>query len=124
MADRPNGGVLVDTWHCARSDTTLADLAEIPGDRVLGVQLSDATAEPAYEAITEETMRARLLPGDGVAHVVEIVQTLDRIGCQAPIGVEVFSDDLAALDPSDAARRAADATRHVLADAARMNSNA
>ena len=71
LADRPNGGVLVDTWHCARSDTTLADLTAIPGDRVLGVQLSDATAEPAYETITEETMRARLIPGDGVGHVVE-----------------------------------------------------
>ena len=34
-------------------------------------------------------MRARLLPGDGVGHVIEFVRTLDRIGCQAPI-VEVF----------------------------------
>jgi sugar phosphate isomerase/epimerase len=118
LADRPNGGVLVDTWHCARSDTTLADLMAIPGDRVLGVQLSDATAEPAYETITEETMRARLLPGEGVGHVIEFVRTLDRIGCQAPIGVEVFSDELAAMDPSEAARRVADATRRLLAEAA------
>jgi sugar phosphate isomerase/epimerase len=118
LADRPNGGLLVDSWHCARSTTTLADLAAIPGDRVLGVQLSDAPAEPAYPEITEETMRARLLPGDGVADVVEIVRTLDRIGCQAPIGAEIISDDLAAMDASEAARRAADATRRVLAEAA------
>ena len=109
--------MLVDTWHGARSDTTLADLTAIPGDRVLGVQLSDAAAEPAYEAITEETMRARLLPGDGVGHVIEFVRTLDRIGCQAPI-VEVFSDELAAMDPSEAARRVADATRRRLSEAA------
>jgi hypothetical protein len=51
-------------------------------------------------------------------HVVEFVRTLDRIGCQAPIGVEVFSDELEAMYPSEAARRVADATRRLLAEAA------
>ena len=55
-------------------------------------------------------MHARQLPGEGAAHVVEIVQTLDAIGCTAPIGVEVFSDTLWAMDPGDAAR--GDLRRH------------
>jgi sugar phosphate isomerase/epimerase len=118
LADRPNGGLIIDSWHCARSTTTLADLAAIPGDRVTAVQLSDATPEPTHEVITEETMHQRLLPGEGAAQVVEIVQTLDAIGCNAPIGVEVFSDELNAMDPVDAARLVADATRRVLARAA------
>jgi hypothetical protein len=50
-------------------------------------------------------MRAPLLPGDGVGEVIEFVRMLDRIGCRAPIGVEVFSDELAAMAPLDAARR-------------------
>ena len=68
------------------------------------MQLSDALPEPSPD-VTDETMHARQLPGEGAAHVVEIVQTLDAIGCTAPIGVEVFSDALWAMDPGDAARR-------------------
>ncbi|MEX2099872.1 MAG: sugar phosphate isomerase/epimerase [Acidimicrobiia bacterium] len=117
LADRPNGGLIVDSWHCARSATTLEDLAAIPGERVTAIQLSDATPEPAHEVITDETMHFRLLPGEGAAHVVEIVQTLDKIGCTAPIGIEVFSDELSAMEPDVAAQKAADATRRVLAAA-------
>ena len=40
---------------------------------------------------------------------------LRDIGAAAPIGVEVFSDTLHALGPFEAAQRAADATRALLA---------
>ncbi len=43
-ADRPNGGLNIDTWHCARTGTTPDDLRALPGDRVLAIQLSDAPA--------------------------------------------------------------------------------
>lgn len=116
-ADRPNGGLIIDSWHCARSATTIDDLAALPGERVFAVQLSDALPEPSPD-VTDETMHARQLPGEGAAHVVEIVQTLDAIGCTAPIGVEVFSDALWAMDPGDAARETFAATERVLASAA------
>ena len=45
VADRPNGGLIIDSWHCARSATTLDDIAAIPGERVFAVQLSDALPE-------------------------------------------------------------------------------
>jgi sugar phosphate isomerase/epimerase len=118
LADRPNGGLIVDSWHCARSDTSLEDLAAVPGDRVLAVQLSDALAEASPD-VTDETMHARLLPGEGVAQVVDVSRTLDAIGCGAPVGVEVFSDELQAMDPADAARASYDATVRVLASAGR-----
>jgi hypothetical protein len=38
-------------------------------------------------------------------------------GALAPIGVEVFSDELHALGPREAARRAGDSARRVLAAA-------
>ena len=41
----------------------------------------------------------------------------DAIGAVAPVGVEVFSDELHALGPVDAARQAGDATRALLARA-------
>ncbi|MGE3836228.1 MAG: sugar phosphate isomerase/epimerase family protein, partial [Acidimicrobiia bacterium] len=44
-ADRPNGGLLFDTWHWYRGDPDFALLATIPGDKVLAVQVDDAAAE-------------------------------------------------------------------------------
>ncbi len=64
LADRPNGGLNVDTWHCARAGTTAEDLRAVPGERVLAVQLDDGPAE-AEDDLVEATLHRRLLPGDG-----------------------------------------------------------
>ena len=62
-------------------------------------------------------MRARLLPGEGDIELVDIIRTLDEIGSQAPLGVEVFSEKLDALPPTEVGRLSAEATRKVLAQA-------
>jgi sugar phosphate isomerase/epimerase len=117
LADRPNGGLNIDTWHCARTDTDAADLLAVPGDRVLAIQLDDGPAE-AEENLIEATLHARLVPGEGAFDLQGYLAALQRIEASAPIGVEVFSDELHALGPAEAAQRAADATRALLADVA------
>ena len=114
QADRPNGGITVDSWHFFRGDNTLDDLRAIPGSRVLGIQLDDGPADPEANLI-EATLHDRRLPGDGDFELVGLIDVLRAIGTEAPVGVEVFSDELHALPPSDAARRAGDATRRLLA---------
>ena len=61
-------------------------------------------------------LHERQLPGDGALELGGLVQGLREIGAVAPVGVEVFSDELHALDPLEAARRAGAALRRVLAD--------
>jgi sugar phosphate isomerase/epimerase len=111
-----NGGLMLDTWHFLRSGGRPEDLRAVPGERIFAVQLSDAPAAPDGH-VMDETLHRRRLPGDGDARLVEIVRTLDAIGCTAPLGVEVFSDTLAALPVDEIARRAAASTRAVLAQA-------
>jgi sugar phosphate isomerase/epimerase len=115
LAGRPNGGLNIDTWHCARTDTRAADLLAVPGDRVLAIQVDDGPAD-AEENLIEATLHARLVPGEGAFDLHGYLTSLHRIGASAPIGVEVFSDDLHALGPVEAAQRAADATRALLGD--------
>lgn len=112
-ADRRNGGILVDSWHFFRSGSTLATLRELPGDRILGVQLDDAPAQPEAD-LAEETQHRRLLPGEGSFDLVGLVRTLDEIGSRAPLGVEVLSDELAGRPVEEVARETANATRRVL----------
>ncbi len=116
LADRPNGGLNVDMWHCARTGTTAEDLRSLPGERILAIQVDDGPAEPEDDLI-EATLHDRMLPGRGAFDLRGYLDALRATGTEAPIGVEVFSDALHGLGPVTAAAQAADATRAVLADA-------
>jgi sugar phosphate isomerase/epimerase len=116
VADRANGGLLVDSWHVYRSGSTLEQLARVPGDKIVYVQLDDAPATPERD-LADETQHRRLVPGRGDLDLVGLVRTLDRVGYRGPYGVEVFSDELVRRPVADVAAETADATRRVLAEA-------
>ncbi len=111
-ADRPNGGMVFDTWHFFRGEPEFEVLAGIPGDRIFCVQLDDAPAVPRG-SLREETQH-RLLPGDGALDLVAAIRALDRIGGLRRVGPEVISPDLAALPVLDAAILAMDRTRAII----------
>ncbi len=113
-ADRPNGGIAVDAWHYVRSGADEATLRAIPGERILGLQLDDGPLAPEANLV-EATLHERLLPGEGEFDLGALMTALRACGAVAPIGVEVFSDELHALGATEAARRAGDATRRLLA---------
>jgi sugar phosphate isomerase/epimerase len=114
-ADQPNGGLNVDAWHVVRSGTDLDELRRVPGPRILGIQLDDGPIA-AEEDLVTATLHGRAVPGEGEFDLVAILGALADTGTTAPVGVEVFSDALHRLDPGEAARRAAVATRALLGD--------
>ena len=107
LADRPNGGLLFDSWHFFRGDADLEALAAVPGERIFAVQLSDGTAEPVGHWY-EETMHHRLLPGDGAFDLVAAVRVLAGTGALTLIGPEVISDELHARSADESAALAAE----------------
>jgi sugar phosphate isomerase/epimerase len=115
LADRPNGGLNVDTWHCARTGTTPRELLTIPGNRVLAIQVDDGPAVPEDDLVNA-TLHQRMVPGEGAFDLVGYLHALRTIGAVAPIGVEVFSDELHALGPMESARRVGEATRRILSE--------
>ncbi len=114
QADRPNGGITVDAWHYFRGNPDPGVLDDVPGAKVLGIQLDDAPAAPEADLLTA-SLHDRLMPGHGELDLGALLEGLARIGAQAPIGVEVFSDELHALPAAEAGSRAGKATREVLA---------
>ncbi len=116
-AGRANGGLLVDTWHHLRGVADDDALRAVPGDRVFVVQVSDADAEPEGPYMEDTTLRRRL-PGDGALDLVGFLRTLDGMGVDCPISVELFSPEFQALPADEAAHLAHDATR-ALIDTAR-----
>ena len=90
-ADHPAAGLAVDIWHLERGRSTLADLAEIRGDKVFVVELNDAP-EPQCTDLFQDTIHHRVLCGAGTFDVTGFVDTLQRIGFAGPWGVEILSD--------------------------------
>ena len=109
---------LSSAWHHFRAGDGPDALAGVAGERILAIQLDDAPREASANVI-EETLHHRLLPGEGDIGVPELIRALDASGCRAPLGVEVFSDELVALPALEAGQRVAEATRAVVAEARR-----
>lgn len=90
-ADHPAAGLVVDIWHLERGPSTLADLAEIPGDKVFVVELNDAPA-PQSTDLFHDTIHHRVLCGLGTFDVRGFIETLQQIGFAGPWGVEIISE--------------------------------
>ncbi|TFV81225.1 sugar phosphate isomerase/epimerase [Blastococcus sp. CT_GayMR20] len=91
-------GVLVDTWHLARSGGTPADLADLAPSEIACVQLADAAPEAADDP-ADESRRSRRLPGDGVVDFGAVAAELTKAGYDGPLGTEVLDRRLAAQLP-------------------------
>jgi sugar phosphate isomerase/epimerase len=107
LAGCENGGVLFDTWHFFRGNPDFQALESIPGERIFACQFSDGKAERVGHW-SEEMMHHRLLPGDGVFDLTRAIQCLSDSGGLTLCGPEVLSDELHALSPIPAARRASE----------------
>ncbi len=113
LANRANGGILLDSWHLFRGGSALETLRTLPGSAIRSIQISDAPAI-ASDDLEHEMTHARLLPGDGAFDLPGLFDVLKSIGCTARIGVEVFSDSLATLPATAIAQRAALAAQNLL----------
>jgi sugar phosphate isomerase/epimerase len=105
-------GVMLDTWHLARSgggpELLTADAAALVG----GLQISDRRR--SQDAEPELTMGGRYLPGQGELPLVEIVGPVLAAHPALPIGIEVINDELRAMSPLAAASVAGDAAGRLL----------
>lgn len=114
-ANQPNGGILVDTLHFDRSDSTLAQLTSIPRSWLHYAQLCDAPAEKptTVEGLIHTARAERLFPGEGGIDLLPIMAGLPT---DLPISLEIPTETLACtLGPEARARRALDAARSLLA---------
>src|SRR4051794_15112432 len=91
-------GLLVDSWHLARSGGSAADVADLGRHEIAGVQVADAAAEPAGD-LAAESRQGRLLPGDGVVDFAAFAAALTTAGYAGPIGTEVLSDAVSGRPP-------------------------
>jgi sugar phosphate isomerase/epimerase len=113
LADRPNGGMLIDSWHFFRSTPDFALLSSMPAECIFALQLGDAPALPDEE-VAYESLHSRRLPGE--LSLTRFLRALPGEQLPALSGPEVFSDRLSArYRAEELGERLAETTRALFA---------
>jgi sugar phosphate isomerase/epimerase len=115
-AAQPNGGILVDALHFARSQSSLEDIRALPRSLLHYIQICDAPgqAPSTVEELLHTARAERVLPGTGGIDLVSLLSGLPR---DIPVSVELPNDaKKASLGIEEWSRRALAASRAVIAE--------
>ena len=111
MADTPNGGLMIDTWHMVKMGVSNETLAQVPGKHVLGVELNDGWLQtPHGMDMNTETTQHRQFCGEGEFDMDGLLAAIRSIGYDGPYGVEVISKANRSLPLDVVAQKAWDTT--------------
>ncbi len=89
-ADKPNLGIVLDSFHICARKNPLAPIAQIPGDRIALVQLADA---PAIVMDPMSLSRHhRCFPGQGDWPMLDYLEACIAAGYTGPVSLEIFND--------------------------------
>jgi len=101
-AGHPLVGVLFDTAHYHVTPTKLGDLDADAVRFIKHVHVNDMPDKPADLTHRDDD---RVLPGEGVLDLREIIGTIERNGYDGFFSIELFNADLWRLPTKEAARR-------------------
>jgi sugar phosphate isomerase/epimerase len=111
MVGAANLGIVLDTWHLARSGGKTDDVARA-ASRVRALQVSDRRRAQDLEPYVP--MSGRHLPGEGELPLVDMIDAVRRQHPEVPVGIEVINDELRAMPAAEAANRAAASLRRLV----------
>ena len=111
MANAPNGGAMIDTWHMVKMGVTNDMLAGVPKKHILGAELNDGWLKtPEGMEMSRETTEHRMFCGEGEFDEAGLIAAIRATGYDGPYGVEVISKANRSLPLEVVAQRAWDTT--------------
>ncbi|MEL7483775.1 MAG: sugar phosphate isomerase/epimerase family protein [Planctomycetota bacterium] len=107
--NRPNVGLMLDSFHWYCAGETEDDIATIDPSRIVAVHLNDLVPD---RPIDEQVVTERLLPGEsGMIDLDAFIRGLARSGYEGPLTCEPTHDRWRGMDPADAAKKTCDSIR-------------
>jgi len=100
-ANHPRACVLPDVYHLHKGGSGFESLRLLSGQAVQVFHMNDYPAEPPRETINDSH---RVYPGDGVAPLTAILQSLHDTGFRGTLSLELFNRDYWKQDPMEVAR--------------------
>ena len=99
--DAPNLGIIIDAFHFYVGNSHLDDLARLGKQRLAIVHLADVD----HSDRSKLGKPNRVLPGDGVLPIQDIVNGVKRLGYDGAYSLELFREEYWAMDPVIIARK-------------------
>lgn len=100
--DRPNVGMVIDTFHFYAGGSSLDDLRRVPVERLIVLHLNGCEDLP----LDELTDAHRLYPGEGAIPIDAILSALRARGFDGVASIEIFRPEYWEQHPADVARTA------------------
>lgn len=114
QAGRSNALMLLDVYHIFKGGSRFEGLRMLNGRQMECFHVNDYPADPPRDSIKDEH---RVFPGDGVAPLDQIFQTLAEIGFRGALSLELFNREYWQRDPLEVARTGLEKTRAAVAKA-------
>jgi sugar phosphate isomerase/epimerase len=116
LADQPNSGLLIDTYHAQCVGDGGRGFEDVPAKDIVAFQFSDVPAGPLVDT---GPALDRLPPGKGVVRWREVLQLLMEKGYAGYINYEAPNPALWSRPPAEVAREGVTAIRSLIAEASR-----
>jgi 2-keto-myo-inositol isomerase len=108
--NRPSVGLVIDTCHFYAGGSQLASIEAVDPEKLLIFHINDVEERP--KEMIEDAHR--LLPGEGVMPLADILSRLQQIGFDGLCSIELFRPEYWERDPAELAAAARAATMKVL----------
>ena len=108
--DRPNIGLVLDTFHFYAGGSNVEEIDGVDKDKIFIFHINDA--EDREKSQLEDAHR--LFPGEGVIPLRDILESLKRIGYDNMVSIELFRPEYWGLPPSELAARSFESVERVL----------
>ncbi len=89
LVDNPRALLLADVFHMAKAKGSWESLCELDGTSIGLFHVNDYPQATDIRQLTDDQ---RLYPGDGVAPLTEIRNTLEKIGYRGIYSIELFNE--------------------------------
>ena len=110
-----NVGLLLDCWHWYCTGSVVDEILALRSEQVVLVHVNDA---PVGVDVDEQLDGVRAMPGEtGVIDIAGFLGALERIGCDAPVMAEPFSETVRKLPPDEAVRATGESLDRIFATA-------
>lgn len=108
----PEAGIVSDVFHMMRARRCIDDLLSLPGDRLLHFHINDVPANPPA---AEQTDHDRVMPGQGMVDLPQVIKHLRAIGYRGWLSLELFNRELWQRDPLEVAREGRERLERLIA---------
>jgi len=100
-ADSPDARIIPDTFHVYRGGSSFAGVRHLAGSLYAVWHVNDVPKEPGQFQLKDSD---RVLPGDGILPMPQLLRDLWASGFRGPLSVELFNQELWKKDPFEVAR--------------------